>query len=609
MSQVPPLESSPITLPVLSNHTDFGHFLQIHSDGVAPTTMLRLILILTLAFAFPNYTFTISSPPSSLLPPKLGPWFWLWLSAEGEWRGTHKTGNSTSETSLAHCELAARGVVHVVIQEGHATATRGRPDGTALTVALDSRITNYLTHVLKQIGDSSAVFDRKMHLLRTFPARTWPGPVLALLDGGLFYPAKQCLGLWTTGAVSKPPRKGKTGWNKHNQRISQLGKSRTKLLEKLEQSLFGPQMKLNEKFRRHQISQFLISITASKRGAARHNGTRNYQMGERVDTRVVMSDSSKSRTREIRKRVRTSLQRFLRKIRNNRRLLILVAPTPADPRFQAQQDAVLERVCTLGKRRVSLLTLLGTPSPSHITLQHLPADGVSCCTGLPTLISPILAASIMKHYSLTAPRFSMLLTNLNLKPHGVYLEPLGPIKLVQELEKTIVGKEKKQGGELCLPPGQPRELDAFLARFLWNRRLLVISAPSGDDDSFILQLGALTSPCSLALRHMLVLKLLGLEKQAEGVVEFHALNGSVVETEHLGHILTKQLRLFLALPEHCFGAALVAKDGRAVAWLPRPAPLRMILRIVDMLPLRQREMLAQKGMHCPEPRPGYYWTT
>uniref|UniRef100_A0A8C4QXQ9 Coiled-coil domain-containing protein 80 n=1 Tax=Eptatretus burgeri TaxID=7764 RepID=A0A8C4QXQ9_EPTBU len=111
------------------------------------------------------------------------------------------------------------------------------------------------------------------------------------------------------------------------------------------------------------------------------------------------------------------------------------------------------------------------------------------------------------------------------------------------------------------------------------------------------------------LRHILVLKLLGLGTQAEGVVEFHALNGSVVETEHFGPILTKQLRLFLTLPEHCFGAAIVAKDGRAVAWLPRPAPLRMILRVVDTLPLRQREILAQKGMRCPEPRPGYYWTT
>uniref|UniRef100_A0A8C4NGX4 DUF4174 domain-containing protein n=1 Tax=Eptatretus burgeri TaxID=7764 RepID=A0A8C4NGX4_EPTBU len=304
-----------------------------------------------------------------------------------------------------------------------------------------------------------------MHLLRTFPARTWPGPVLALLDGGLLYPAKQCLGLWTTGAVSKPLSEGKTGWNKHHQLILQLGKSRRKLLEKLEQSLFGPQMKLNEKLKRRQISQFLISIAASQWRPMRQNGTQEYQVGESVDTRVAMKDSSKSRMKEVRKqRVRNSLQRFLGKIRNNRRLLILVAPTPADPRFQAQQDAVLERVCTLGKRRVSLLTVLGTPTPSHITLQHLPADGVSCCTGLPTLISPILAASIMKHYGLTAPRFSMLLTKLNLKPHGVYLEPLGPRKLVQELENTIFGPEKKQGGELCLPPWTAQRVGRFLSQ-------------------------------------------------------------------------------------------------------------------------------------------------
>nr|XP_032800725.1 coiled-coil domain-containing protein 80-like [Petromyzon marinus] len=125
--------------------------------------------------------------------------------------------------------------------------------------------------------------------------------------------------------------------------------------------------------------------------------------------------------------------------------------------------------------------------------------------------------------------------------------------------------------------------------FRWRRRLLIVSAASGEDEAYELQLLALQGQaCSLGRRLIVVLKLLGLGEQASrrlivvlkllglgeqagGIMEEHGLSGNVsVETEAMSAHLVSELRSYFRLTPELYGAVLVERDGVALAWFPAP---------------------------------------
>ncbi|XP_078741605.1 coiled-coil domain-containing protein 80-like, partial [Lampetra fluviatilis] len=127
-----------------------------------------------------------------------------------------------------------------------------------------------------------------------------------------------------------------------------------------------------------------------------------------------------------------------------------------------------------------------------------------------------------------------------------------------------------QGGAVLGTGGAA--LGDFLSRFLWRRRLLIVSAASGEDAAYEQQLHALQGQgCSLGRRLIVVLKLLGLDDQAGGIMEGHGLSGNVsVETEAMSAHLVSEVRSYFRLSPEVYGSVLVESDGVPLAWFPAP---------------------------------------
>lgn len=225
-----------------------------------------------------------------------------------------------------------------------------------------------------------------------------------------------------------------------------------------------------------------------------------------------------------------------------------------------------------------------------------------------------LVTELRKEYGLSENEFFMVLTDLDMKVKQFYEVPIAMqaiFDLIETFTTRIKEMEKqKKDGTQCKKEDKPRSLENFLSRFRWRRRLFIISTPSDEEWAYQHQLYALNSQaCNLGLRHLAVLKMMGVGIDVGGVLELFPINGTAtVDREELSQSLVKDIRDYFQVSAEYFSMLLVGKDGNVKSWYPTPMwNMAIVYDLVDSMQLRRQEMAIQQslGMRCPEDEYGY----
>ncbi|XP_036814597.1 coiled-coil domain-containing protein 80 isoform X1 [Oncorhynchus mykiss] len=312
-----------------------------------------------------------------------------------------------------------------------------------------------------------------------------------------------------------------------------------------------------------------------------------------------------------------SLASFLDYFENRRRLVIITAPSEESTMYVQQRDEYLETVCEMAIRKVSIITIFGSVN-STMKIDHYQLENDKPMTGLrqEDLVNQDLITELRKEFYMTFNDFYMVLTDTDMRAKQSYEVPIA-MKAVFDYIDTFSSRiremeQQKRDGVVCKKEDKPRSLENFLSRFRWRRRLFVISAPNDEEWAYQQQLYALTSQaCNLGLRHISILKLVGMEAVDQGgVLELYPINGSAtVEREGLSAALVKDIRNYFQISPEYFSMLLVGKDGNVKSWYPSPMwSMANIYDLVDSMQLRRQEMAIQQslGMRCPEDEYGGY---
>ncbi|XP_014019934.1 coiled-coil domain-containing protein 80 [Salmo salar] len=313
-----------------------------------------------------------------------------------------------------------------------------------------------------------------------------------------------------------------------------------------------------------------------------------------------------------------SLASFLDYFENRRRLVIITAPSEESTMYVQQRDEYLETVCEMAIRKVSIITIFGSVTNSTMKIDHYQLENDKPMTGLrqEDLVNQDLITKLRKEFYMTSNDFYMVLTDTDMRAKQSYEVPIA-MKAVFDYIDTFSSRiremeQQKRDGVVCKKEDKPRSLENFLSRFRWRRRLFVISAPNDEEWAYQQQLYALTSQaCNLGLRHISILKLVGMEAVDQGgVLELYPINGSAtVEREGLSAALVKDIRNYFQISPEYFSMLLVGKDGNVKSWYPSPMwSMANIYDLVDSMQLRRQEMAIQQslGMRCPEDEYGGY---
>ncbi|XP_076013124.1 coiled-coil domain-containing protein 80 [Genypterus blacodes] len=313
-----------------------------------------------------------------------------------------------------------------------------------------------------------------------------------------------------------------------------------------------------------------------------------------------------------------SLASFLDYFENRRRLLLITSPGEESNMYIQQRDEYLETVCEMAIRRVSIITIFGSLTNSTMKIDHYQLENDKPMKGLrqEDLVNQDLITELRKEFGMTHEDFYMVLTDTDMRVKQSYEVPIA-MKAVFDYVDTFSSRiremeQQKRDGVVCKKEDKPRSLENFLSRFRWRRRLFVISAPNDEEWAYQQQLYALTSQaCNLGLRHIAILKLVGMEAQdMGGVLELYPINGSAtVEREGLSASLVKDIRNYFQTSPEYFSMLLVGKDGNVKSWYPSPMwSMAIIYDLVDSMQLRRQEMAIQQslGMRCPEDEYGGY---
>ncbi|OCT94732.1 coiled-coil domain-containing protein 80 [Xenopus laevis] len=312
-----------------------------------------------------------------------------------------------------------------------------------------------------------------------------------------------------------------------------------------------------------------------------------------------------------------SLATLLSNFEGKRRLLLITAPREENKMYSQQRDEYLEAVCEMAVRKISIVTIFGTLTNSTMKIDHFQLDNEKPMKviGEDDLLDVDLITELRKEYGMTYNDFFMVLTDLDMKVKQYYEVPIS-MKSVFDLADTFQSRIKemekqKRDGITCKREDKTRSLENFLSRFRWRRRLLVISAPNDEEWAYQQQLYALTGQaCNMGLRHLAVLKMVGMGVDGNGVLELFPINGSSsVEREDLSFGLVKDIRNYFQVSPEYFSMLLVGKDGNVKSWYPSPMwSMAIVYDLMDSMQLRRQEMAIQQslGMRCPEDEYGGY---
>ncbi|KAM8771038.1 coiled-coil domain-containing protein 80 [Rhynchonycteris naso] len=293
-----------------------------------------------------------------------------------------------------------------------------------------------------------------------------------------------------------------------------------------------------------------------------------------------------------------------------RRLLLITAPKVENNMYVQQRDEYLESFCKMATRKISVITIFGPVNNSTMKIDHFQLDNEKPMQVVDNedLVDQHLISELRREYGMTYDDFFMVLTDVDLRVKQYYEVPIAMksvFDLIDTFQSRIKDMEKQKKEGIICKEDKKQSLENFLSRFRWRRRLLVISAPNDEDWAYSQQLSALSGQaCNFGLRHITILKLLGVGEEIGGVLELFPINGSsVVEREDIPAHLVKDIRNYFQVSPEYFSMLLVGKDGNVKSWYPSPMwSMVIVYDLIDSMQLRRQEMAIQQslGMRCPE---------
>ncbi|XP_042532695.1 coiled-coil domain-containing protein 80 [Dipodomys spectabilis] len=305
-----------------------------------------------------------------------------------------------------------------------------------------------------------------------------------------------------------------------------------------------------------------------------------------------------------------SVTDLLGSFEGKRRLLLITAPKSENNMYVQQRDEYLESFCKMATRKISVITIFGPANNSTMKIDHFQLDNEKPMHVVDDedLVDQHLISELRKEYGMTYNDFFMVLTDVDLRVKQYYEVPIAMksvFDLIDTFQSRIKDMEKQKKEGIVCKEDKKQSLENFLSRFRWRRRLLVISAPNDEDWAYSQQLSALSGQaCNFGLRHITILKLLGVGEEVGGVLELFPINGSsIVEREDVPAHLVKDIRNYFQVSPEYFSMLLVGKDGNVKSWYPSPMwSMVIVYDLIDSMQLRRQEMAIQQslGMRCPE---------
>ncbi|XP_075819651.1 coiled-coil domain-containing protein 80 [Microtus pennsylvanicus] len=305
-----------------------------------------------------------------------------------------------------------------------------------------------------------------------------------------------------------------------------------------------------------------------------------------------------------------SVSDLLGSFEGKRRLLLITTPKAENSMYVQQRDEYLESFCKMATRRISVITIFGPVNNSTLKIDHFQLDNEKPMRVVDDedLGDQHLIGELRKEYGMTYNDFFMVLTDVDLRVKQYYEVPIAMksvFDLIDTFQSRIKDMEKQKKEGITCKEDKKQSLENFLSRFRWRRRLLVISAPNDEDWAYSQQLSALSGQaCNFGLRHITILKLLGVGEEVGGVLELFPINGSsTVEREDVPAHLVKDIRNYFQVSPEYFSMLLVGKDGNVKSWYPSPMwSMVIVYDLIDSMQLRRQEMAIQQslGMRCPE---------
>uniref|UniRef100_S4RRK9 DUF4174 domain-containing protein n=1 Tax=Petromyzon marinus TaxID=7757 RepID=S4RRK9_PETMA len=294
--------------------------------------------------------------------------------------------------------------------------------------------------------------------------------------------------------------------------------------------------------------------------------------------------------------------------------LVLGAPAEEDAAYRAQKFVVKGRECELALRKVSVLALLGNASVSTLRIDHHHtghAEQVALNVRNELITFEMLGA-LRHEFGLPHATYRLVLTDYDMRATARFENPVPLDTLLRVLDQM-----PSRLHELALETGARARCGSsrgaagnalvhLLSRFHSKKRLFVISSPGKREHSYVQQLHALRGQaCSLGLRHVVVIQLLGLDQDVHGQLEIYSANGKphAVEREMLDSVMARNLRAHFGLREDYFSMVLVSKEGEVTSWFPSAMwSMAIVYDLIDSSPSRQHEMALQQssGLRCPE---------
>ncbi|KAG8136759.1 hypothetical protein E2320_005321 [Naja naja] len=324
---------------------------------------------------------------------------------------------------------------------------------------------------------------------------------------------------------------------------------------------------------------------AERKGKQEKERNKKNKKGSKTEKDGSLKPHTKSFTQTSKKSV-TNLLNFFE---GKRRLLLITTPKADNNMYMQQRDEYLESFCKMATRKISIITIFGTMNNSHMKIDHFQLDNENPMKVIEDedLVDQNLINELRREYGMTYNDFFMVLTDSDMKAKQYYEVPIAMksvFDLIDTFQSRIKEMEKQKREGIVCKENKKQSLENFLSRFRWRRRLLVMSSPS--------------------LRHIIILKLLGVGEEIGGVLELYPINGSSsVDREDVPVHLVKDIRNYFQISPEYFSMLLVGKDGNVKSWYPSPMwSMVIVYDLIDSMQLRRQEMAIQQslGMRCPE---------
>ncbi|XP_026579356.1 coiled-coil domain-containing protein 80 [Pseudonaja textilis] len=368
---------------------------------------------------------------------------------------------------------------------------------------------------------------------------------------------------------------------------------------------------LNKSDKKKERYEKKIERQAKKDKAERKGKQEKERNKKNKKGRKIENDGSlKPHTKSFIQTSKKSVTKLLNFFEGKRRLLLITTPKADNNMYVQQRDEYLESFCKMATRKISIITIFGTMNNSHMKIDHFQLDNENPMKVIEDedLVDQNLINELRREYGMTYNDFFMVLTDSDMKAQQYYEVPIAMksvFDLIDTFQSRIKEMEKQKREGIVCKENKKQSLENFLSRFRWRRRLLVMSSPSEEDWAYSQQLAALNGQaCNFGLRHIIILKLLGMGEEIGGVLELYPINGSSsVDREDVPIHLVKDIRNYFQISPEYFSMLLVGKDGNVKSWYPSPMwSMVIVYDLIDSMQLRRQEMAIQQslGMRCPE---------